>query len=133
MIRGLMANPTCPSYEIERAHRDADGNLDPFSCLRPGATALTVSSSEIAFATSLFISALLSSNDVLRFLFMFWGVLTIVATFGYILSYKYELFKIEDQFKMSHHKFLGKHVGLFAGLIIFVCSLVLSVVSVLYG
>jgi cytochrome c oxidase subunit IV len=131
-----MANPTCESYQTEREHRDAEGNPDPFSCLRPGATALAVSNSEIAFATSLFISALLSSSNLVRFLLLFWGLLTIVATFAYLLSYEKEFFKIEGYFKVSRHKavrFLGRHVGLSAGLITFACSLLLSVASVLYG
>lgn len=132
VVRGIESNADlCPDFMNQWQHKDEDANPDPFPCLRPGTTALTVCQAAIALAASLMITALISSNDLIRWFLGAWGMLMLIGMLVYLVSYKKEVFKLEDALYKTSHKQLARHIGVVATFLLFVCSLILAVLSVM--
>jgi hypothetical protein len=131
VIRGIESHTDlCPDFMNQWQHKDEEGNPDSFPCLGPGTTALTICQAAIALAASLMITSLISSNYLIRWFLGAWGILMFVAMLVYLVSYKKEVFKVEDALYKSSHKQLARHIGIVATLLVFICSLILAVLSV---
>jgi len=132
MILGVESErERCPSFDEERDNVDDEGKPDPFPCLARGATALTVCQSAVALATSFLISAVITSNDPLRYLAGIWGAVMLLGVLVFLISYKKEMFHLEDYLTQNGHTWLARHLGAGAGFVTLICSLILAVASAL--
>lgn len=53
----------------------------------------------------------------------------LVGVLGFLVSYKDEVFHLEDALKTSGHKWWSRHLGVGAAFLTLMCSLILAVAS----
>ena len=92
---------------------------------------MTTSYAAISISASYLISALFVSNVFLRSAFSVSALIMIIGTFGFFLSYKKEVFNLEEVLEKANHKWWAGHVGLSANLIALLISLLLAVMTMM--
>jgi uncharacterized membrane protein len=136
MVRAMEANQElCPDYKNQKNHKDANNQLDPFPCLRPGLAALAICQGTTAMAISLFISSYVSSNGWLRLSEFLIALFLFFAMLMFLVSFKNEIFKIEEWLPKSRYhwaRWVGAHVGVTAGLLVFIFSIITSISALIH-
>jgi len=124
MILGIEAHQhLCPTFQETKKNN--------YKCLRPGATALTTSYAAISISASYLISALLVSDVFLRSAFSVSALIMITGTFAFFLSYKKEVFNLEEVLEKANHKWWAEHVGLGANLSTLLISVLLAIMTIM--
>jgi len=124
LIRGIESNRTlCPVFYDQETRN--------FACLAPGTNALAVTSAVTSLGMGLFIAALLTDIWVVRSIYGIFGGVLFVGILAYVVSYKKEIFKVEEALKNTDHKFWAKHVPFGANMITVFLSILFSVLSLI--